>query len=392
MSPTDGSNLGEGGIGSNRARHDLVRECPPRASRRDRLGPPMASSVPHLPLLPGLTLGICLLALIRAAQAACAPAAVAPAAARPAATAKTVTAGGPAPSGVDILATFDGPAMSFELAIDRCGGRPSDQNPAMGDCPMRIRLIAGGKVLDSTAFGEHACGEATPTTADWLFGVASDTSAWSTSWHQCAIGVAARPVRVAPDDLGVLVSQRQGSEHVARKHWLFIGRGGKVVLAWSSDEEGKSDLDVRVVEAPNGQFEDVVVTDVVPVDGDPDEVTERIVVRRLHLDRLMGRVIPSIMPDADFPLYLAYVGPFKSLAAARDPGKARPPTCVIPFGIVPGSLFPGLGLRGYLRGAVLVRREEAEAKKIAAGRCPAAFSPKIIEYVPKVEFSPRTLK
>jgi hypothetical protein len=52
------------------------------------------------------------------------------------------------------------------------------------------------------------------------------------------------------------------------------------------------------------------------------------------------------MPDDDYPLFFAYVGPFKSIAAARDAGDRRYPACAVPFGILPAGLFPGLGLGG----------------------------------------------
>ena len=257
---------------------------------------------------------------------------------------------------------------------------------------MRVRLVAAGKVLDSAAFGLKACGEPSRTTVDKLFGVASDTPAWSSSGPGCSVGVAARPVRVAANDVALLVTQRQGWEHVVRKHWLFTARGGKLIGAWSADDEAESDLDVRVVESPSGTTEDVAVIDVIKVEADPDGVAERIRVRRLHWDATIGRIIAVAMPDEDYPLFLTYVGPFKSVSVARNAGDSRHPACIIPFGIVPAALFPGLGLRGFLRAAVLTNRAEAEAKKTEAGQCPAALIPKIIEYVPKIEFSRRIQK
>lgn len=291
----------------------------------------------------------------------------------------------PSGEGVEILATFDGPSYSYELAVDRCAATRGVEG-----CPMRVRLLAAGNVKDSVIFGEHACGAPARTAVDSLFGVASDTPAWSTTGRGCAVGVAARPVRVGPNEVALLVTQRQGLEHVGRKHWLFTARGGKVMSAWTSDDEGAGTaLDVRIVASPRDATEDVAVIDVLPLEGDADGVAERITVRRQHWDAASGRIVASLMPEPDYPLYLAYVGPFKSVAAARDAGDHRHSACTIPFGIVPATLFPGLGLRGYLRGAVLTSREEADARKAAAGPCPAGLTPKIIEYVPKLEYSAR---
>lgn len=111
--------------------------------------------------------------------------------------------------------------------------------------------------------------------------------------------------------------------------------------------------------------------------------------RRLHWDAQVGRIEVSVMPDPDFPLDVVFVGPFRTATAAREAGDRRHPKCSVPFRALPASLFPGLGLRGVLRGAVFTSRAEAEAARGAAGPCPPALTPKIIEYVPKVEYEPR---
>jgi hypothetical protein len=289
----------------------------------------------------------------------------------------------PAPVPTQTLTIFDGTNATFELAVDRCGEQL---------CPIRLRMVAAGKVLDSVVFGEKACGEMSPTPVDWMFGVSSNTPAWVSSWRKCSIGVAAMPVRIAPNDVAVLVTQRQGWEHTIRKHWLIVAHGGKLTVAWSSDDEGRDDLDVRVIASPDSTTEDVAVIDVINVEGDSKGLAERIRVRRLHWDPGVGRIVALPMPDEDYPLFLAYVGPFKSVAAAHDAYDRRHPTC-IPFGrILPASLFPGLGLHGFLRGAVFTNQAEADAAKADEGKRPAAIATKIIEYVPKVEFSRRSEK
>jgi hypothetical protein len=289
----------------------------------------------------------------------------------------------PAPVPTQTLIMFDGANATFELAVDHCGEQT---------CPIRLRLVAAGKVLDSVAFGEKACGEMSPKRVDWMFGVASGTPAWDSSWRKCSVGVAAQGMRIAPNDVAVLVTQRHGWEHTIRQHWLFAARAGKLIVAWSSDAEGKYDLDVRVIDSPDGTTEDVTTTQVINDEDAPNGLPERIRIRRLHWDAGVGRIVALPMPDEDYPLFLAYVGPFKSVAAARDAADRRHPECNIPFGTLSASLFPGLGLHGFVRGEVFVSRAEADATKTEAGQCPAALTPKIIEYVPKVEYSRRTEK
>ena len=105
-------------------------------------------------------------------------------------------------------------------------------------------------------------------------------------------------------------------------------------------------------------------------------------------------MFPYALPDADFPLYLSYLGPFKTAAAARALGAGGPATCALPSKILPGALFPGLRLTGYLRADVVGSAIEVEDRAAAskAGKCPPALDPKAIEYVPRLEFSPRAKK
>ena len=60
-------------------------------------------------------------------------------------------------------------------------------------------------------------------------------------------------------------------------------------------------------------------------------------------------------------------------------------------GIFPATLFPGLGLSGYLRAELLGSADEARDRTALAktGKCPATLIPKVIEYVPRVEYSAR---
>ena len=319
---------------------------------------------------------------------ACAMAALSGVSPRPSIAGAPDAGSTPAPAQAQVLTTIGGPSYAYELVLDGCG-RASRHAGAPATCAMKVRLLVGGKVADSATFGEPACGPARPTSVDGLFGVSLDTPGWATAGPGCDEAMAAKAVRVGPNEVGLLVTQRDGGEHVGHQHWFFVNRGGKLFAAWSPASDNRSGFDARVVSAPGGAYEDLALIDVVGVDGDADQAIERVVVRRLHWDAQSGGMVVSAMPDPDFPLYLVFVGPFRTAAAAREAGDPRYPKCSVPFRALPASLFPGLGLRGVLRGAVFTSREEAEVAKGAAGPCPPALRTKIIEYVPKVEYEPR---
>ena len=103
---------------------------------------------------------------------------------------------------------------------------------------------------------------------------------------------------------------------------------------------------------------------------------EQILTRRLHWDAAQSGLVVSTLPEGDFPLHLAYAGPFKTIPAARGAALNPPGDCQVIMRVLPGALFPGLGLRGYLVGQVFVTRKEAEEKAKESGSCPAAFRTK----------------
>lgn len=178
-------------------------------------------------------------------------------------------AAGSTPAPVQVLTTIIGPSYAYELVLDGCG-RAAPAAAATAACAMKVRLLVGGKVGDSAAFGQPACGPARPTSADGLFGVALDTPAWATSGPGCDEAVAARAVRVGPHEVGLLITQRDGGEHVGHQHWLFVNRGGKLFAAWSPDSDSRSGFEARVVSAPGGAYDDLALIDVVGVEGDAD--------------------------------------------------------------------------------------------------------------------------
>lgn len=264
----------------------------------------------------------------------------------------------------------------------------------MHGCPLRVRLLADGKVRDRATFGQPACGELSELANDSPAGTpmgapaAAPGRVWTTRADWCDLRLTVRPVRLALDETGLLVSEVTGVESVAINHWLFVGHGGRLSVVWSTEDEVLPEADVALVWVPPGPVEDVVVTQVVTAGREGEEVARRIVARRLRWDGTLNGLVVTSLPQADVPLYLAYLGPFASAAAARAAALHPPAKCEVAWRqVLRGALFPGLGLRGFLLGQVFPTRAAAEVAAPAkeARACPGALVPKIVEYVAKVE-------
>lgn len=308
-----------------------------------------------------------------------------------------------------VLGPFNlsGGSSSFDLAIEPCHPGATSKGEVLHGCPLRVRLLAGGKVRDGMTFGHPACGELTELEEDSEMvgrprGVdaAAPARVWTTRADWCDLRLTVRPVRLAPDETGLLVSEVTGTEAVASQHWLFVGHGGRLSAIWSTEDEVLPEADVVLIPTQTGPSEDVVVIQLVTEGGEGQEghdVVQRIVARRLRWDATASGLVITSLPQVDTPLYLVHVATFANAAAARAAALRPPARCEGAWRqiqkirrirqILPGSLFPGLGLRGFILGQVFATRAGAETAASAkeARGCPGVFFPKIIEYVSDVE-------
>jgi hypothetical protein len=280
----------------------------------------------------------------------------------------------------DVLAVFEGPSPpAYQVAIERC----SDGAQFRGEprCPITIRLVEGGRVVDRVALPDLACGKAERVALDDLFATDPNARAWMTGAAGCRVGVAARDVQLTPEAMALLVTQRSGWEHVGHRHLVYLAQHGKLSNIWNDDEETTTALDISVLPS-SSSHQDLAVLHVDRPEG--SDLVRSVRAKRLHWDPPTARMLASPLPDAQSPLFLLYLGPFPSAEAARRV-RMRPSPCTIPYPLLPASLFPGLKLRGFLLGSVVVSQETAETMKAEIARCPQA-KPAIIEYVPKVEY------
>jgi len=113
-----------------------------------------------------------------------------------------------------------------------------------GKCPILIRLVQGGRELDSqatvplgisatfrpTAF-KHANGAGDPLAAN-----PENVQTYISGDEENSITVVIRHVRLTPKLTGVLIDLRFGFEHVKRMHEIVAATGGKLRKVWSTEE------------------------------------------------------------------------------------------------------------------------------------------------------------
>ena len=161
------------------------------------------------------------------------------------------------------VAAYGEPPRRFEVTIDRCHGPAGSDDLAMAGCPVRVRLLVEGSVSDTAIFGTRVCGAPASGGDARRLGVGSRAQLWSTTAAGCAASLAAQPVRVAGNGgLGLLIAHAQGGEPAApHEQRLFVERGGRLFLAWSSaEEEDARNLIVEVVPSSIARHDDLVVT------------------------------------------------------------------------------------------------------------------------------------
>jgi hypothetical protein len=288
----------------------------------------------------------------------------------------------------DVLALYEGPRYAYELSIERCARPPEQTFRGNPECPINIRLILGGKAVDSVALPETACGPPRPTKVDRTFGADPEASAWITGTEACQVGVAARLVDLTLETSALLVTQRIGWDHLLRRHALYVADKGKLREVWSADEGPSSSslTAVSVLPLTRPSSHDVAF---IAVHHSDDEIAERLEARRLRWDGPAARIIESPMPDQESPLHLMYVGPFRTAAAARAARSRFGLECFRLYDVLPTKLVPGL-LRGqFVLGVVFASREPATAMRKDAERCPGAPESRLVEYVPRVEYKIR---
>jgi hypothetical protein len=267
-----------------------------------------------------------------------------------------------------LLGVFPGPAYRYELSY----ARPV---PGQKERSLELTLRAGSSLLDSLVVGTDWGSDYTPDQIDAEYGVASDTPAWM---GDRSLGVAARTVNLGPGALGLLLTQRMGSEYPERHHALYLARAEKLVQVWSDDGTGDQ-WDVRVSKPAGASYQNLAILTLTRADprGEPKGFRAA----RLHWDPGRAGIVVTPLPARDLPLGLLYRGPYRTRPAAWA-ALSNAAGCESPGEeLLPGRAFPGLGLRGVIWGRMFLDPAESSAARKALSRCPPRFTPKFIEYV-----------
>lgn len=274
-----------------------------------------------------------------------------------------------APPSAQLLAVFPGPSFRYELSYER-PARPRQPRA------IRVTLRTDAATLDSVVIDHDEGRDYAPNAPDVDFGVAPDTAVWT---GETSIAVGARVVNLAPGEIGLLVTERIGQEHVSRRHRLYLARNGRLATIWSWEQEVGDQWEARVVSPIGARYQDVAILSVVQ----PEEGGEVAGVRayRLHWEPALLRIVKSPLPAAELPLTLLYLGPYRSRDAALA-ARVQNDACDFRRALLPGAAFPGLHLEGVISGRIFLDRDEAASARKQLVRCPASAAPKSVEYVP----------
>jgi hypothetical protein len=255
----------------------------------------------------------------------------------------------------------------FALAPGTCAGTP---------CAAVVQLRRNGEVLDSVPLDFAASppqlrkeiagktiGAGDPLADD------QDLPAWIAGEGETTVATAARSMKLAPEESGLLVSQSGGFEHVKRRHYLFAAVDNKLKRVWTGEEgAGPAWSATILVDAASGRAQDILyLTGFQPGGGEPDTIDAR----RYQWDPA-GKVLIEAPPG---PLYGVIVGDFANPDLART-ASAQP--CLSAYSTVRAR---DLGLAGsrIVLAAVTPQKSLADAALKQTDNCPKALTGRTME-------------
>lgn len=203
--------------------------------------------------------------------------------------------------------------LSYELSVAPCVKK---------DCPVQVRLVEGKRVYSTLNLDWNAGpGGVSKSEVDKGFGVGdplgelAEIPRWDIGSAEEAVSVAARPVDLAPGLRGLLVHQRAGFEHLKRRHYLFVARGGRLVRAWTGSEgEGPTWSNVDVM-ASRGGGQEIRFFKGFSYPSDEDADSLEITSYRWNSEK---NSLDALSPAATPPRVFAVVaGAYGSVAEAR---------------------------------------------------------------------------
>jgi hypothetical protein len=207
------------------------------------------------------------------------------------------------------LSTFPGiGGLSFALAPGACSGTT---------CAALVQLRRNGQVIDTSALDFAASSaEFRKATAEKTMGAGDPLAsgqlpAWIAGDGETTVATTARSMKLSPEEIGLLVDQSGGFEHVKRRHYLFAAIDDELRRIWTGEEgAGPAWSATILVDAGDGRAQDIVyLTGFQPGGADPDAINAK----RYHWDAAQKMVIE--LPPG--PLHGVVVGDFGNVDAAR---------------------------------------------------------------------------
>jgi hypothetical protein len=266
-----------------------------------------------------------------------------------------------------VLQSFPAAPYIYELSLDACP-KPITNDTTGEVCTFGVRLLKGDKVVSTVRLDKRGCGPpARPTSISMELGADREAKAWWTDDDDCDVRIAARTVTLGPKATGLLVTQVQGFESRYRRHVLYLPINDDLVPVWRHDEpEG---LEWSMTSVILGSFgpNDVGF---VGVERNDEGWATKVHAERVGQDETTRQIVSRALPDLGGPLFVVYVGRFKS---PRDAWKhAIIGSCLRELEVMRAGLFPGLRLPPFFMGTVFARKDDAEAALAKFGACPEA--------------------
>ena len=194
--------------------------------------------------------------------------------------------------------------------------------------PVSVNLLQNGKRLDSITLGENALTQdfvRRPVIEAWPKEQARmepDAKTWTADFGQSHTAVMVRPVQLAPDLTGILVSQTWGEESVQRSHTLYVIYKGQFKATWSLAEQGS----VQAIAYPitmDGRQHVLALENrrgLMGIDDSPD-------LRRYSLVSFEAEtkaITSTPLPAKGYPLYAVSIAFFSDTQQARAAAKGLP--------------------------------------------------------------------
>jgi len=295
-------------------------------------------------------------------------------------TSPIVTSGAPADTALQkrnqarVLSTFPAgrPGVVYALAVEPCKRTP---------CGMRLQLRAASKVLDAVALewpspSNHLQLAAVET--GWgvgdVLGPPRDARAWTATIEDTGFVTMARPVELAPDHTGILITQRRGVEPVKRRHVVYLVENNHLVAAWTGTEvDGPSWSATNIVPLREGRQQVVYASG---SEGGGAQA-DRLELKSIWWNDRIGRLEEH--PAAEtVPLKVVSFGAYPAVSAAND---ARfQGSCLYSYWILEASEFDGLSRSGYFIGAITADAQLAERAVADAAQCQPPVEGSIVPF------------